>query len=41
MAPVAPHGSNIQKNWLVFSLRAGEGSLTPGMPVHRLMPRRS
>ena len=39
VAPVAPHRSNVEKNRLVFSLRARECSLAPRMPFHRLMSR--
>jgi hypothetical protein len=39
VAPVAPHGANIQKNGLVFGFRASKGRIAPLVPVNGLVRR--
>src|ERR1700722_9436739 len=41
MAPVAPHGPNVEQDWLVLSPRPRKRRLAPRVPPHRLMPRRA
>src|SRR6059036_1648869 len=37
VAPVAPHGADVQEDRLILGARPRERRLAPGMPVHRLV----
>src|SRR5215469_6256460 len=41
MAPVAPHGANVEQNGLVLLLRLAKGLVSPLMPLDRLMHGRA
>src|SRR5215471_11708147 len=41
MAPVAPHGANVEQNGLVLLLRLAKGLVTPLMPLDGLMHGRA
>src|SRR4029077_18905400 len=37
MAPMTPHGANVQQNGFILPLRRSKSFLSPFMPLHRLM----